>query len=337
LEAIEDQIAVIEREQRAALRAIDVQIATAEHAVAATLTALSEQEQSEIAQLQHVAAMGLEQIRDELGQRLLEVRDLQEQASIALQQITGNLSFEQYIAERQAEAVVQLQAIQETLRQYLGAILSQIAPGATLPSSAVSSSQLQFATSNLKILSELAQGAGAGDLAQALARASASTSQGDAASVLANLQSASGIMSQLGYFQAEGSSILRTFDSMLSLVQSGSFQSAIATLNNLVAEVYAAGVTTRTPVPGFADGLAYVPYDNFPARLHRGERVVTAADNAALSRRDGKVIFAPQITITGQTADARKLADELESALVEKMRTGSRLRRAVLDMQEGRG
>jgi hypothetical protein len=31
-------------------------------------------------------------------------------------------------------------------------------------------------------------------------------------------------------------------------------------------------------------GLDYVPYDNFPARLHEGERVLTKEENQAASR-----------------------------------------------------
>ena len=34
------------------------------------------------------------------------------------------------------------------------------------------------------------------------------------------------------------------------------------------------------PIPGHAEGLAYVPYDNYLARLHEGERVLTKEENA---------------------------------------------------------
>lgn len=41
--------------------------------------------------------------------------------------------------------------------------------------------------------------------------------------------------------------------------------------------------------PGHADGLAYVPYDNYYARLHEGERVLTKAENKEYSAMLGNV------------------------------------------------
>ena len=52
----------------------------------------------------------------------------------------------------------------------------------------------------------------------------------------------------------------------------------------------------------YAYGLDYVPYDNFPALLHQGERVQTAAE--ARSERT-----VPAITITGNSFTVREEAD----------------------------
>ena len=43
------------------------------------------------------------------------------------------------------------------------------------------------------------------------------------------------------------------------------------------------------PLPGHADGLAYVPYDNYVARLHEGERVLTKAENKIFSTLMGGI------------------------------------------------
>jgi hypothetical protein len=71
---------------------------------------------------------------------------------------------------------------------------------------------------------------------------------------------------------------------------------------------------------GYAVGIGYVPRDNFPAMLHQGERVLTAAENAQLNRGGGGVsITIPKLADTinasnPQDVDAflKKLEDRLE-------------------------
>ncbi len=75
-------------------------------------------------------------------------------------------------------------------------------------------------------------------------------------------------------------------------------------------------------VLGFAGGLPYVP-TTMPAVLHRGERVVTAADNA--SGGSGTQMFHNQFDIhVANNVDAmlldQRIADRLESRLGNRMR-----------------
>lgn len=68
-----------------------------------------------------------------------------------------------------------------------------------------------------------------------------------------------------------------------------------------------------------AYGLSYVPYDNYPARLHEGERVLTAAEARAYKGGGSGV----NITITGndfvirEDADVDRIASELARKLRE--------------------
>ena len=68
-----------------------------------------------------------------------------------------------------------------------------------------------------------------------------------------------------------------------------------------------------------AVGIDYVPYDNFPALLHQGERVQTAVE-ARSQRR------VPAITITGNSFSIREDADvdRVASALLQKIELAER-------------
>jgi len=46
-------------------------------------------------------------------------------------------------------------------------------------------------------------------------------------------------------------------------------------------------IAQATVLPGHANGLNYVPYDNYVARLHKGERVLTAKENEEYNKAFG--------------------------------------------------
>ncbi|MCI9578542.1 MAG: tape measure protein [Oscillibacter sp.] len=70
--------------------------------------------------------------------------------------------------------------------------------------------------------------------------------------------------------------------------------------------------------PGqYAVGLDYVPYDEFPALLHQGERVLTAAEARSADRGGGSV----SVTVTGNQFHVREDSDvdAVAEALAEKL------------------
>lgn len=77
--------------------------------------------------------------------------------------------------------------------------------------------------------------------------------------------------------------------------------------------------STMKNVHSQAVGIDYVPYDNFPALLHQGERVQTAVE-ARSQRR------VPAITITGNSFSIREDADvdRVASALLQKIELAER-------------
>ena len=78
-------------------------------------------------------------------------------------------------------------------------------------------------------------------------------------------------------------------------------------------------ISTAENAHSEAVGIDYVPYDNFPALLHQGERVQTAVE-ARSERRS------PAITITGNSFSIREDADvdRVASALLQKIELAER-------------
>jgi TP901 family phage tail tape measure protein len=89
-------------------------------------------------------------------------------------------------------------------------------------------------------------------------------------------------------------------------------------------------------LPGFASGLSYVPYDNFPARLHKGESVLTASENRGYGDGGNSYSFQISFDITGATSDLRDQIREQSDVLVDAIinaledRAADRARRAYI-------
>lgn len=92
----------------------------------------------------------------------------------------------------------------------------------------------------------------------------------------------------------------------------GSFQK-----RSFTTEESSQAVGRKTLPPGFATGLARVPYDNFPALLHEGERVLTAAEARGYNQ-GGSGGFT--IVMNGTTIREDADIDRVARALLEKLR-----------------
>lgn len=67
---------------------------------------------------------------------------------------------------------------------------------------------------------------------------------------------------------------------------------------------------------GYATGLSFVPYNNFPALLHEGERVLTAAENRNYSAQPGNVVISGNNFTVRQESDIDAIAEALLQNLV---------------------
>lgn len=92
----------------------------------------------------------------------------------------------------------------------------------------------------------------------------------------------------------------------------------------------AGGVNAGYPAYGLAKGMPYVPYDEFPARLHKGERVLTATENRDYAQRQRG-----GLTINNYGADVQQEEQDDGSWVV----TVRNIARATMrgDLAAGRG
>ena len=98
-------------------------------------------------------------------------------------------------------------------------------------------------------------------------------------------------------------SLVKNLPSVLGLFVSGSYTDAV---NGALP-----GASIPT-LPGFATGLDYVPYDNFLARLHEGEMVLTKSQANAL--RSGAVA-GRSVTVNQYIySEAKSAADLMDEA-----------------------
>jgi hypothetical protein len=75
------------------------------------------------------------------------------------------------------------------------------------------------------------------------------------------------------------------------------------------------GIDYRRSIPGYrgyAYGLEYVPYNNFPMLLHEGERVLTASENRAYrAGRNASAVITGNNFYIREEADIMKVAREI--------------------------
>jgi hypothetical protein len=68
-------------------------------------------------------------------------------------------------------------------------------------------------------------------------------------------------------------------------------------------------------IPKFSTGASYIPYDDFPALLHKGEAVLTASENAALKAAGGVGALSQNAPVN--TQNNANISDDISRRPVE--------------------
>lgn len=309
LAGIDLQIASLQESQADQLRAIDLSIQAERDSLTQTLKDISTQEQAAMERIDELERQALEAIRVELALQIDRLREEQKAAADALREIIGDKTYEQFIASKQAEAVVMLQSIQALLKEYLAAIFNS-----TFSDPVTTSPQEQTVSQILK---------DAGFSKKQREEMTLITAQGYTGF---SAQWWTDLLFPLGF---QMHTTLKEF--FKKTFNTNQYDYTISQIEDRLKEMVDA-------IPAMASGGIVMPRPGGTlVRLaEAGEpEIVSPFRLGSSAGGDTQIIFSPQITITG-TTNARKMADELEDALVEKMQTGSRLRQATKALMERR-
>lgn len=133
LASIDEQIEQLNVDEQQALAAIDERIAAENETLRQQLADLSQLEQDEIQLMQAITADSLMIIRDELILQMGLLQVQQQQANANLAAMLGGLTYDEFIAQQQAQAVALLTSIDNILRQSLSSLITAVFPPPPAP------------------------------------------------------------------------------------------------------------------------------------------------------------------------------------------------------------
>ena len=269
-----------------------------------TLESISAQEQSQIASVNALQAAALTEIRTELAIRLEALRIEQEAARAILHQITGELTWEQFIAQAQADAVTTLGQIRDLLATYLGSQITGSGGGSGIETPIAE-----------QTVSEILKAAGYSKSERE------NMSLIDSQQILGFAGSAwTDLLFPLG-FKME-TTLAEFFKTVFNTSQ---FDYTLTEIGTKLQEMVNA-------IPAMASG-GYVPARPGGTIVRLGEGGLDEAvipirkSETKLGSRSGDISIVVNVTAHGDV-NAKKLADQLENELVERFRYG-RLNSAI--------